>query len=54
MPVVVVAAGIARREGARHSLAVRERLGHVDDLKILLTAGVIAAHAAITYGAEGS
>ncbi len=33
---------------------MRERLGHVDDLKILLTAGVIAAHAAITYGAEGS
>ena len=31
-----------------------ERLRHVDDLKIVLTAGVITAHAAITYGAEGS
>jgi glucans biosynthesis protein C len=30
------------------------RLRHVDDLKILLTAGVITGHAAITYGAEGS
>jgi glucans biosynthesis protein C len=30
------------------------RLGHVDDLKVALTAGVITAHAAITYGAEGS
>jgi glucan biosynthesis protein C len=30
------------------------RLGHVDDLKIALTAGVITAHTAITYGAEGS
>jgi hypothetical protein len=33
---------------------VQDRLGHVDDLKVVLTAGVIAAHAAITYGAEGS
>jgi glucan biosynthesis protein C len=33
---------------------VPPRLRHVDDLKIVLTAGVIAAHAAITYGAEGS
>jgi hypothetical protein len=33
---------------------VPARLGHVDDLKIVLTAGVITAHAAITYGAEGS
>jgi glucans biosynthesis protein C len=32
----------------------RARLGHVDDLKVALTAGVITAHAAITYGAEGS
>ena len=30
------------------------RVGHVDDLKVALTAGVITAHAAITYGAEGS
>jgi hypothetical protein len=30
------------------------RLGHVDDLKVALTAGVITAHSAITYGAEGS
>ena len=33
---------------------MRDRLGHVDDLKVVLTAGVITAHAAITYGAEGS
>jgi peptidoglycan/LPS O-acetylase OafA/YrhL len=33
---------------------VHDRLGHVDDLKVVLTAGVITAHAAITYGAEGS
>jgi len=32
---------------------VRARLGHVDDLKVALTVGVITAHAAITYGAEG-
>ena len=32
----------------------RVRLGHVDDLKVALTVGVITAHAAITYGAEGS
>ena len=29
------------------------RLGHVDDLKVALTAGVIATHAGITYGTEG-
>ena len=33
---------------------VRSRLGHVDDLKVALTVGVITAHAGITYGAEGS
>jgi glucans biosynthesis protein C len=32
----------------------RVRLGHVDDLKVVLTIGVITTHAAITYGAEGS
>jgi peptidoglycan/LPS O-acetylase OafA/YrhL len=30
------------------------RLGHVDDLKVALTVGVVTAHAAITYGAQGS
>ena len=33
---------------------MQDRLGHVDDLKVVLTPGVIAAHAAITYGSEGS
>ena len=31
-----------------------DRLGHVDDLKVALTAGVILAHCAITYGGDGS
>lgn len=31
-----------------------ERLGHLDNLKVVLTAGVIAAHAAMTYGAVGT
>jgi glucan biosynthesis protein C len=31
----------------------RVRLGHVDDLKVALTAGVITTHAGITYGTEG-
>lgn len=30
------------------------RLAHLDRLKILLTAGVITAHAAMSYGAEGT
>lgn len=41
---------------ATESIAVRapHRLVHLDRLKILLTAGVITAHAAMSYGAAGT
>ena len=35
-------------------LPARGRLAHLDRLKILLTAGVITAHAAMSYGAAGT
>ena len=41
---------------ATESIAVQApaRLVHLDRLKILLTAGVITAHAAMSYGAAGT
>lgn len=41
----------------RHAAAPRpdfRRVAHVDTLKVALTCGVIVAHSAITYGADGS
>lgn len=52
------ATGDDRREAsvATESIAVQApaRLVHLDRLKILLTAGVITAHAAMSYGAAGT
>ncbi|HET9020823.1 MAG TPA: acyltransferase family protein [Ornithinibacter sp.] len=46
--------GGATARGSRTDGPVGSRLAHLDRLKVVLTAGVIVAHAAMSYGAEGT
>lgn len=51
---MVLRAGVADSSGSVTVTPAGERLAYLDRLKVLLTAGVIVSHAAMTYGAAGT
>jgi hypothetical protein len=46
--------GVKSQSTSRRPGSVPSRLAYLDNLKVLLVVGVIAVHAAITYGLGGS